>query len=305
MNISEIYLYDPLGDYIKFRTDRKPALTERDFFLIDAHLPGVTVSEMGNKRKLCIMTVNFFYSSNHSIKKNGNVLEVYDQQKSEIPAYMFHLLHSIFNKHWRKSNIYSIHSACVYRNGHTMLLMGHSGFGKTTVSLNLLKQYDFKLICSDRLLLKIKNDGSVLILGGTKVVSYKQRTNIPLDILNNGTNYVDREVRPIMPEYIFNKYPKKIDSIVMMRLSDFSAGIAKIDPFEALLPIYSFFLDYWNNDVLIFNGLEMYDGINNAPIAKRKLLSKLRKLISKTLVVSISGSLQHIIHELDILVKKS
>ena len=302
--LEEIYLCDPYGDYVKFRINRLPVFTERDFFLIDAHLPGVIISEKFHKKRACIMTIELFPSLVQSIKKNGKTIQLFDQINLEIPIYVFHLLYPIFHTHWLDNDIYSVHSACVLRNGYAILLMGHSGVGKTSISLNLLKKYGFKLVCSDRTLLKLGNDGRLIPIGGTKVVTYKKsNANISSGMLMAGVKYVDREVKKVIPKYLAPQYPPKINSIAMVRLSNFSSEIENFLPFEALVALYPCFLDYWNSDALLFEGLEIYNGTKINVQIKRKVLAGLRKSILKTPVVSISGSLENISRKIDKLAK--
>lgn len=297
--LKEIYLYDLLGNYIKLKI---PIFTGHDLILADAHLPGVIVSKNPRKKGTCIRIIEFLPSAIQKIKKNKKKIQIFDQIDLKVPIYVFHLIYSIFHTHWLKNNIYSVHSTCISLNKYNILLIGHSGFGKTSTSLNLLKNYNFKLVSSDRTLLKINKDGELVPIGGTKVITYKHKDlniNIPTDMLKKGTNYVDRKVEIVSPKYIYDGYPKKINLIAMIRLSNFHKKISNLPPFEILVSLYPYFLDYWNSDALLFGGLEIYDGTNIEPEIKKRTLAELRKLILKNKIISISGPLEYICNELN------
>jgi hypothetical protein len=143
-------------------------------------------------------------------------------------------------------------------------------------------------------------------IGGTEVITYKSKDlnlDVYSDILAVGTSYVDRKIKKIIPTHVFTGVPKKIDLISLIRLSDFNKVSNYLDPFEALVSLYPYFLDYWNSDALIFDGLELYNGTDFSTKTKQSALLNLRKALSKSRVISISGALEYIAKEIDALVK--
>lgn len=300
------YFCDVFGNYVKFKVGDHQALTDHELLVIKAHLPSITVCENVGTGKTCIMSIEFYPSSIQRIETRGKFIRISDKLKSEIPLYVFHLMYSVFHKKWLRDGIYSVHAACLSRNKHTILLVGHSGFGKTSISLRLLKQYGFKLVTSDRTLLKINKHGELVPVGGTEVITYKSKDlnlDVYSDIFVSGTSYVDRKIKKIFPTHVFDGIPKKVDFISFVRLSDFNKDSNHLDTFEAIVSLYPYFLDYWNSDALIFEGLELYNGTDFDIKTKQTALLNLRKVVLKSSIISISGALEYITKEIDALVK--
>lgn len=64
------------------------------------------------------------------------------------------------------------HSACVERDGKAVLLLGEAGAGKTSVSVNLCKNYGYKLISNDQTVIGLEN-GRLMAFGGTKFLNLR------------------------------------------------------------------------------------------------------------------------------------
>lgn len=298
---NEIYLLDPVGNYVTFRIERDFVFSKRDEFLVDAHVPGVILSKTIKVFHTCLAIVELRSSTQQMMSMRKHKIQITDYFQEEIPLYIFHVFYSIFHTNWLNNGIYSLHAACVTHKGLNVLLMGHSGVGKTTISLDLVNTFHFKLAYSDRILIKIKKDGSLITVGGTKVVTYrKQNKNIPSKLLRSGVTYVDRNVERILPEHDVTLKCNKIDAIVLVRLDATDQEIKKMEFFEALVSLYPFFFDLMNADALIFDGKDYFDGTKVDPPVKRLVLNGLRKTIKKIPIATLSGSLSHISKSLDV-----
>jgi hypothetical protein len=69
---------------------------------------------------------------------------------------------------WANKGVYSVHSSSINIDGKTILIPGRSGAGKTTLMMNLVKNFpQAKLISGDRTLV----DGREIV-GGTKLLNF-------------------------------------------------------------------------------------------------------------------------------------
>lgn len=295
LKLAPICLYDPLGNFIEIYLEESLIFSEHDKFLIDIHIPGVGLFLNNNKSTKCIAKVKLSFSKkSYSIQKGKNI-EIFDSFKSKIPLYVYHLIYSVFHKYWLNIGVYSVHAACVSKNGFATLLLGHSGFGKTTISLKLVEKYGFKLVYSDRVLLKIKKNGNITPIGGTKLITYKHSNkHIPLSILKPNAEYVDRKIQKLLSNYMQTESPKLINSIAFIRLNNIENNINTVDAFEALVVLYKFFLDILGSDALILNGKGIYEGIDLKLESKMNLLKELRKVTKKISIISVVGPLEQI-----------
>jgi len=286
-----IFLCDPLGNFLELHLCEPLVFNNFDQSLLNIHVPSVTANFI--KGKKCIAIIKLVSAGKIKSIQKGKNIEIHDAFNLKIPLYIYHLVYSVFHKFWLRINVYSVHSACVSKNGFITLLLGHSGFGKTTVSLNLLKKYGFRLVFSDRVLLKIKKDSILVPFGGTKLITYKKTNKkIPLNLVKSNKEYVDRKIAKLLPNYTLKEIPSSVDAIIFIRLSNTENKIEIVEPFEALVTLYKFFLDILGSDALILNGQAIYEGIDLKLKSKIDLLRKLKKVIARTPIVSTMGSLE-------------
>lgn len=292
-----LYFWDSLGNYITLDSAHVN-LSNTDLLIADAHIPGVSIGVTPPKNARLLASLKLIDSKERLIRKKGKNILVFDTLKRVFPLYNFHLMYSIFHFNWIKQGVYAIHAACVYNRGKTILLMGHTGFGKTTLSLELVKKYGFKLIHSDRVLVKFAGS-RLMLIGGTKVVTFKKDNDkIHRGMLNRIDSYIDRYIGPLKDEFLLEKKDVYIDKVSLVRLNGGLQESTSLNQFESLICFYPFFLDAVNSDAILFQGKSIFSGIPCKSGHKESLLSDLVHFTKKVRVHKLSGSLKFICNEL-------
>ncbi|MGH2645233.1 MAG: hypothetical protein ACRDE2_14865, partial [Chitinophagaceae bacterium] len=92
-----------------------------------------------------------------------------------------------------KKGYHTIHSACVGMGNQWSLLIGHTGVGKTTVMLDLLHNYKFKMFSSNNTLVKFHEDFYLEAIAGTTTITCKNSDRNKLkETIGQTANFVDR-----------------------------------------------------------------------------------------------------------------
>lgn len=105
----------------------------------------------------------------------------FDELSASILLYMgYHFL----EKQFGEKGMCSCHSACIEKNGTATLLIGEAGAGKTSIAVNLCKDYGFSLISNDLTLIGLDNN-KLKTFGGTKFI------NLRLDSVNQNMPYLN------------------------------------------------------------------------------------------------------------------
>ena len=119
--------------------------------------------------------------------------------------YIFLLIHNILSMYGK----YSVHSACVAKNGFAYLFLGKSGYGKTTIS-TLLGKAGFDYMGDDLTFISRDENGEIVVdafLHSAKIVNEKETNN---DVIKN--------IVDVIREYNFAySYRQKLGAIFLLK----------------------------------------------------------------------------------------
>ncbi|MCX6723189.1 MAG: hypothetical protein NT094_03970, partial [Candidatus Staskawiczbacteria bacterium] len=262
--------------------------------LLQAYIPGITVLKNKAKKEVD-MTVRYSHSKKQKILHKNNTIIIYDDWSREIPIYFFHLIYSIVHELFLKKSHYSIHSACIYKNGQGSLLLGHTGVGKTTVMLSLVENYKFKVFSSNKTLVGFNTKSELEAIAGTTTITYKNDNNSK-NAPDKLINFVNRCAYKLPDEYLCSEKKGKIRKVYNIKLNPFVEECVKLNKIESIITVYPSLFDYINADIILFNGLDLYDGglQNISAVSKKVILKHLAKALESMEVYNIAGSLEFI-----------
>ena len=269
---------------------------EREYLLLRAYVPGIEIMEITQKNNINNpgLIISYYPSKYQKILYDDNNVIIYDDWSKEIPVYFFHLIYSISHDVLLKNGFYTVYSACVGKKDQWSLLLGHTGAGKTTVMLNLLYNYRFKMFSSNKTILKFKKVFGLEAIEGTTTVTCKNSDYTKLKIIDNSTNFVNRIAYRLPDRYSISKNKVKISRIYFIKLNPGVEECVKLNNFESIVSLCPLFLDYINSDTILFNGKDLYSGISVDTQLKKKILFSLKKSIIHIDVYSLNGSLDFI-----------
>lgn len=130
----------------------------------------------------CVIYKNLNSSSPLLLKQNEMHINYPFEKLNE--SILLYMGYHFFEKQFGEKGMCSCHSACVEKNGNATLLIGEAGAGKTSLAINLCKNYDFSLISNDLTLIGLDSDNKLKTFGGTKFI------NLRLDSVNQNMPYL-------------------------------------------------------------------------------------------------------------------
>jgi len=146
-------------------------LLEGDFV---PFIPEWRLEKQENKEMPCLKCV---FSSHQEIRidKNNNffisgLFEEFSQSHT-IPYFIHYILESERVKKGKAT----IHAAAVSKNKKGILILGKQGSGKTSITLELCRKYDYSLVGNDLVLTGLQDDVGYLY-GGTKIFRLRATT---------------------------------------------------------------------------------------------------------------------------------
>ena len=163
-------------------------------------------------------------------------------RKPRIPIlniYIFLLIHSILSMYEK----YSIHSACVAKNGLAHLFLGKSGYGKTTIS-NLLGKAGFDYMGDDLTFISRNEKGEIV------VDSFLCSAKIAHENLKS--KKLEKKVIDVIKEYNFTySYHQKLGSIYRLQ-QNYSSKVSALTPISQA-NAYTWLIRSGNNIKMQYN----------------------------------------------------
>ncbi len=119
-------------------------------------IPGIEVNRVGDRLGLKEPDIVYIDSSENEVRideKNNKAIIKFPVQKLFFPDLVYLVL-SMMSKELNKESKYFIHCSIVEKNGKGIMIIGDPGSGKTTLSLYLSMNKNFRFVCNDRALLE-------------------------------------------------------------------------------------------------------------------------------------------------------
>ncbi|OGD70870.1 hypothetical protein A3A84_00625 [Candidatus Collierbacteria bacterium RIFCSPLOWO2_01_FULL_50_23] len=252
-------------------------------------IPGAVVVERAPKVDF---SLTHFESSERRLERIGNGVVIYDNWGGKLSLDAWHALYSAARILMLKKKYYCVHSACV-GGEKNVLLVGHTGCGKSNILLKLVNDYDWKVFSGNKTVISFEN-GGVTALDGTKTMSISSTDadKFP-QLVAKRVDYQNRTAFLLDQSHYFENSPIKIDAIYVVRLND---GVAENNALEfpsSMHTLYPFFMDTVNADTVLCDGEDVFAG--TPPEGSQKYLSQsLAKTLSFVKASRISGSIDFV-----------
>ena len=147
MHQSNIYFSLPGNLTLWFKSDAGQ-LDDSAIKILRAYVPGLT--ELKSEQSHVDVVLEHKENTTTKIEQRDNKIILHGPWGDESIADLYHLVYSITRTQLLKKNFYSVHGACVETNGKCILILGHSGSGKTTVALKLAKEYGMEIVSGNK-----------------------------------------------------------------------------------------------------------------------------------------------------------
>lgn len=266
----------------RFSSDKDIEIGQKEL-LLEAYVPGI---EFVSGSPRFDVTIEHKEADQKRMVVERNGVTLYGRWDGKLSPDVYHLLWGVARQHYLQNNLFPVHAACVGLDD-LVLIAGHSGSGKTTVSLELLEKVGMKMYSGNKTVVDLAENGTLKAIAGTKTMTLRT-SNLKRQV--RGIEYGDRTAfRLDDPQYA---EAGKISSIFLVRLNDGVQDWRELSSTSALHTLYPYFLDTVNADVVI--GKDLFDG-STPPETKEYLVRGLGEVLRNAPVYSATGSLSFIV----------
>lgn len=266
------YLALPGGLTACFRTACAVGRQER--LQLGAYVPGIVFLDKAPDR--IDITLEHEFSDSPRLEDNGSHIRLYAPESGNLPADLYHLLYGIERRALLGHGFYPVHAACVGKDDDYILIVGHSGAGKTTLAQNLVEKHGMKLFSGNKTVVRFDGDGSIKAVAGTKTMT-------ALDVDFN------RHAYEMKPDDYAPQTEAGIKSIILVRVNDGVEEAQTLGSLSALHTLYPYFMDAVNADVIV-NGKDVFCSVPAGGF-REDLTDKLSKSLRSTPVKKYAGSM--------------
>lgn len=239
--------------------------------------------------------VEYHESLRKDLVISDNKIEIFDNWQRKVSLDLWHLLYSILRRELFSRNLYSVHASCLGVSNH-LLLFGHTGAGKTTVSMRLLNDFpDIKLFSGNKTVVSL--DENLVAVAGTRSVSIKSDDQVKYPgLISSATHFSDRSAFTLSENKYESLSKVLIKGICLVRIDDGLNQTLSINYPSSLHTLYPFFTDSVYADTVMCDGQKVFSGEIPQP-SKDKLSQQLSKILKTSQVFSIRGSVKYIVDQ--------
>ena len=223
-----------------------------------------------------------------------NKITISDKWNGQFPFEIYHLLYTLVHEKQCEKGLYSVHGACVSDENSAYLLIGHSGAGKSTISLDLIQHHQMKMLSGNKTIVSFDESDHMIASAGTTTMTIRgdQRTQHE-KLLGDHSEYYGRIAFELVPE-LYEQSIKSVKAIIIVRIaSDYEKFFELVEPTTALHTLYSYFMDKINNDAIMFHSTRIVTHKYH-PDVPNYLIEHLQKALAHIPVYKANGSLDFI-----------
>ena len=227
--------------------------------LLAAYLPGVE-NVIGTGKKANIV-VRFEESETCSLSVKGNRYVLRDTWKGEASLMdLLFLCYGAARLSWLKRGLYPVHAAALdVGNGGLMLVVGHSGTGKTAVTLSAVSR-GLKVFSGNKTLVRFEKDKLIAVAGTRPMTTKAEDVERHLSVDAVKAGYQGRSAFYLADEHYASPAPSVVQRIILPRLNDGAEKSRRLGSLAALHRLYPYFLDTVNADIVLSGGKAVLSG---------------------------------------------
>lgn len=257
--------------------------------LAQTYLPCV---EIGQSSFEDTVKVKYVEGEKRGIEIISGTYYIHDNWNGKISLDLWHFLYSIVRLKLLEKGLYSVHSVCVGKEDHVMLI-GHSGSGKSSVLLKLINDFGWKVYSGNKTVVSI-TDNKIEAVMGTKSISLRSKNaNKYPNIFTSSVDYQARTTFSLDKKHYSDEKNVNVSTIYIVRLNDGVEEKEVLSFPSSMHILYPYFLDTVNADTIMCEGRELLMGTPTEG-CQLALVQKLKNILKQIKVIRISGSMKYI-----------
>ena len=283
--------------FIKISSDQPLIFGDSESLLLKGYIP--SLERLHSEPTRIDLVIEHHESEEKKLIQEDGRVKIFDTWKGVFSADVYHVLYGIVRVQFLKRNLFPIHGACVGKDDGYVLMVGHSGAGKTSVILKLLQDPDIKIFSGNKTVVSFGANAALVGVAGTPTITIRGSDKSKWDDekIIEYVAYWERLAFTLSPA----RYPKAdsvpIKAVVVVRLNDYTEECKKLSPSSALHTLYSYFLDVVNADVVLSDAEDVFIG-TPPPGTEKYLVSHLKTVLTKIPAYSLIGSSSFVANEI-------
>lgn len=204
------------------------------------------------------------------------------------------LCYGVARLHWLAAGLYPVHAACLAPPDQDglRLIVGHSGVGKTAVTLSSVARGE-KVFSGNKTLVKIENGVVTAVAGTLPITTKAEDAARHLGAASIKAGYQGRSAFYLADDCYADSAPQVVRLIVLPRLNDGVEKSKALSALSALHKLYPYFIDAVNGDIILAGGKAVLCGAP-AQGVQAQLASSLAGALVGLPVHELEGSLPFI-----------
>lgn len=274
------------GIAIRTESDRSLLFDRRAHLLAAAYIPGFSPA-IDRWNAVPEAVIAHTESDDKRLAASGRTVTIADRWNGTMNLDYFNLLYGVTRMRMLSRGLYPVHAACV--EGHTgyVLMVGHSGVGKTTMLLRLAEDYGRRVFSGNKTAVSL-GDGDAIAEGGTHTITVRGAYAGSVD--TSLIAYSDRTAF-WLPGASYAPEPRvPIAAIVLPHLNDAVSEQGTLSPMSAVHTLYAYFMDSTKADTVLCDGRAVLPGTPDAGVEDR-LAGALTETCRHIPVYAMAGSL--------------
>lgn len=244
MQTNKTYFSLPVNLTLEFSSDYAE-LSNDAKLILRAYVPGI--NELKTKPDEIDIVFEHRNSKIFKLELGARVITLFAPWGDELISDIYHLIYAVVRRYFLEKNLFSVHGACVEKNGKCILILGHSGSGKTAVALKLAEEHGMQVVSGNKTVVAFKNS-EIQVVAGTTAMSILEQDKKVINV-SGGLDYKNRHIFEINHKNMIS--PIEIGAITIVRLNDYTQESNKLELPDTLHALYPYFLDVVNADVIV------------------------------------------------------
>lgn len=270
-------------------------------------LPITSISFVDDKIEFLDKNVIYLMNSKEKrmqFDKINNIAYMFSEEQNIRLADIVYVLLEMFSNQLLQQNKYLLHSSALqYDDNKSVLLIGDANAGKTSLAYKLMRDYKYKLIANDHVVLTLDGD-NFITLAGTKEIEMRMgviKTHFP-ELSSNmsvdGDNLWSKKIvinDMIEQPLIAQNEPTIVTDIFQINLSEGgSSFVSKKDKVDQLLYLYEQLAEKIKGTYNLITGFEYPLPSLETPERLRQLYSAVKSALDNIEIYMAKGSLDEL-----------
>lgn len=260
--------------------------------LFRAYVPGLEVSNAVIASP--DFTIRHKESDARKLVRGSQTTTIFDAWNGQVPFDIYHILYGLTRLELLKKGLYPVHSVCVRGKSGNVLIVGHSGSGKSTTALELVQSAGMTMVSGNKTVIKFSEEHRMQVVAGTPTMTIRESDRKRYStVIGENVSYYNRLAFELKPEQYTTPTNEDLVAVVVVLLNDGIQDCSRVSPDSAAHKLYPYYLDAVNADTLVCGNTAVLDGTPTHE-AKVRLATGLGKALQHTPVYSVVGSLAYV-----------